>query len=108
MDTKFDTTRNAQRFTLCIPAVVSMQNGGGALRYYRMQTRDISSNGAFFETGQQLAVGTRLQVNLFLKFGQGLRRQETHIQVIGTVVRTTPAGIAVRFGEDFQISPVLQ
>mgnify|MGYP006299735119 CR=1 FL=1 len=108
MGTKFGTTRKAQRFSLSIPAVVSTQNGGGALRYYRMHTRDISSNGAFFETGQPLTVGTRLQVNLFLKFGQGPRRQETHVQVMGTVVRTTPAGVAVRFGEDFQISPLLQ
>jgi hypothetical protein len=108
MNPQLDPTRKAQRFSLRIPAVLSTQNGGGALRYYRMRTRDISSNGAFFETGQQLTVGTRLQVNLFLKFGQGPRRQETHVQVMGTVVRTTPAGIAVRFGEDFQISPLLQ
>jgi hypothetical protein len=108
MDTKFDTTRNAQRFTLCIPAVVSTQNGGGAPRYYRMHTRDISSNGAFFETGRQLTLGTRLQVNLFIKLGHGPRRHDTHVQVMLTVVLTTPAGVAVRFGEDFQISPLLQ
>lgn len=101
-------TRKAQRFSLCIPAVVSARNGCGALRYYRMQTRNISSNGAFFETVHPLEVGTRLQVNLFLRFGPGLRPAETYVQVMGTVVRTSPIGIAVRFGEDFQISPLFQ
>lgn len=89
--------RCLQRYELAIPAVII---DVPALEEYpeaTLMTRDISASGAFFDTRQPLVPGTILGLELRLPVrGYPGGRVQLH----GTVVRSTPTGMAVSFDDD--------
>jgi hypothetical protein len=89
--------RRLQRYDLNIPAVIidipDIQESPEVM----LMTRDISSSGAFFDTPQPLSPGTML--GLELRF-PARDYPGGRVQLHGTVVRSTPTGMAVSFDDD--------
>ena len=97
--------RTCERFQLSLPARLEM-NSRGKEEVFELQTRDISAAGALLVgTTEQFTTGTRCYLELIvaserikeLTGAQGL------IKIEGTVVRSTPDGVAICFDGDCQI-----
>ena len=97
--------RMYERFQLSLSARLEM-NSSERTEIFELQTRDISAAGALLlGTTEQYPAGTRCHLELIvtserikeLTGAQGL------IKINGTVVRSTPEGVAVCFDGDCQI-----
>jgi hypothetical protein len=88
------------RFNLRLRSILKkLQDGEEILELF---TRDVSSLGAFFMTGNPLPVDTSLSMTLFLPVGESERSK---INVAGKVVRTENDGMAVRFNPSYTLVP---
>jgi hypothetical protein len=95
-----DERRNLARFNLRLRSILrKRQNGGEVLELF---TRDVSSKGAFFITGDPLPIDTSLAMTLFLPVGESA---SSKISVAGKVVRTENDGMAVRFDPSYTLVP---
>ena len=101
--------RQQQRFPLTLPARVTISRDKAPL-VRELQTRDVSSAGAFLETHDAVCVGTTVKVELYLSVKNLLEiiRTDTgaRIAVHGRVIRSTEDGIAVEFSKSFSIRPM--
>ncbi|MEA2109217.1 MAG: PilZ domain-containing protein, partial [Pseudomonadota bacterium] len=91
--------RHLQRFDLDIPVLLTAVPNGCECSDKLLVTRDISAAGAFFDTTRPLAQGCELSFELQLP---GRNRPGGRVQLKGTVVRCTPAGMAVSFDDDYR------
>ena len=89
--------RRIQRYDLNIPAVIIDVPDIPESPELMLMTRDISASGAFFDTRQPLAAGTMLDLELRLPVRD---YPDGRVQLRGTVVRSTPTGMAVSFDDD--------
>jgi hypothetical protein len=98
--------RSLARFSLRMPArVVSPSSGTQPLEIH---TRDVSADGAFLSTGEPIAEGTAVTLELELpveKFRQLLQQQDhdVKLRIKGVVIRAEPGGVAVRFRKKYEI-----
>ena len=101
--------RKQERFPLAVPANLTVTEGRKSVTL-QLQTRDISSSGAFLETQALVRAGTRVKVELFLNVKTLLEliRANTgaRVRVGGRVVRSTEEGLAVEFARGFGIRPM--
>jgi len=99
--------RKLERFSLRIPARIEITTSPLAERAVcTLWTKDICSGGAFFTTPEPLPAGTQVKIELTLHF-EGLKNltsNETRVNLSGTVVRPSSAGMAVRFNNGFQMT----
>ena len=95
--------RGIERFDMQLLGVIhGKDNGESEIKAY---TRDISSNGAFFVTGNPLQTDTNLEMTIYLPVGPSLR---SRLDTLGTVIRSERDGMAVRFHNKYQISQVTE
>ena len=96
--------RAYERFQLTIPARLEMVSSARK-EVFDSQTRDISAVGAFLLTKEMLSEGTRCRLELTIPSNRikELTGAQSLIKVEGTVVRSTPAGVAICFNGDCQI-----
>jgi hypothetical protein len=95
--------RAYERFQLALPTRVELILSGGG-QVFEAQTRDISAKGAFLNTREALPEGTGVWLELTIENERirELTGTQGVIRVEGTVVRSTPEGIAVHFdGETY-------
>jgi len=96
--------RQFERFNLTVPArietIVSNKK-----QVFELKTRDISASGAFIDTTSPFSEGTRFKLNLTIqsKRIKELTGAQSLIECEGSVVRSTPKGVAVRFNGDCNI-----
>ncbi|MGD8315836.1 MAG: PilZ domain-containing protein [Syntrophobacterales bacterium] len=97
--------RMYERFQLSLPARLEM-NTAGKKEVFELQTKDVSAAGALLVgTRERYRAGTRCHLELIvasekikeLTGAQGL------IKIEGTIVRSTPDGVAICFDGDCQI-----
>ena len=97
--------RKYERLQLELPARLEM-NSSEKTEFFELQTRNISAAGVLLMgTTEQFPAGTRCQLELIvtserikeLTGAQGL------IKVAGTIVRSTPDGVAICFDGECQI-----
>jgi hypothetical protein len=89
--------RKLERFDLRLPAKIerlSLIKG-----MHNLLTRNISSGGAFLETTKHLPENSRINVDLVVPTGVLLK-------ITGAVLRSEPSGIAVRFDNEYQLTPL--
>ena len=91
--------RRIQRYDLALPAVITNMPEVPECPKVMLMTRDISASGAFFDTRQPLSRGTILGLELRLPAGN---YPGGKVQLHGTVVRSTPTGMAVSFDDDYR------
>ncbi|MEA3240500.1 MAG: PilZ domain-containing protein [Pseudomonadota bacterium] len=95
--------RQLQRYELNIPALITDIPDVPEYPETTLMTRDISASGAFFDTSRPLAQGCVLSLELQLP---GRDHQRGRVQLKGTVVRSTPVGMAVSFDDDYRFLAV--
>ena len=97
--------RKYERFQLELPARLEI-NSSKTTEMFELQTRNISSAGALLlGTTAQFAVGTRCHLELIVTSERikELTGLNGLIKVDGTIVRSTPEGVAICFDGDCQI-----
>ena len=91
--------RKYERFQLELPARLTM-NSSERTEIIELQTRDISAAGALLSgTTAQFPAGTRCQLELIVisERIKELTGVQGLIKIEGTIVRSTPEGVAVFF-----------
>jgi hypothetical protein len=96
--------RKYERFQLELPVRLTM-NSSQRTEIFELKTSDISAAGAFLNTTERFALGTRCLVELTVASERirQLTGAQSLIKVEGIVVRSTPDGIAICFDGDCQI-----
>ena len=102
--------RRLERYDLEVPAEIEVIGAGLEKGTQNLLTINICSGGAFFQTTQPLAVGTKIKINLVLpldKLKEAIRdHQGVCVHVTGRVLRSAPDGMAVAFNQDYRFGPV--
>jgi len=97
--------RKYERFQLELSARLEM-NSSQRTEIFELRTRDISAAGALLiGTTQQFATGTRCHLELIVSSERikELTGVQGLIKIEGTIVRSTPDGVAICFDGDCQI-----
>jgi hypothetical protein len=96
--------RKYQRFQLALPAKMKTITAGKK-EVIDLETDDISACGAFLQTTEEFSEGTRCQLEMTVPSDRikELTGAQSLIKVEGTVVRSTPAGVAICFNGKCQI-----
>jgi hypothetical protein len=96
--------RQYERFQLSVPARVRSINPEEK-HVFDLQTMNISAGGAFLHTTESFSKGKRFRLELTVpsKRIAKLTGTQSLIKVEGSVVRTTPTGVAINFNGDCQI-----
>jgi hypothetical protein len=102
--------RRLERFDLIVPATVEVVARGddSEKKIHYVITKNISADGAFFDAMNPPSEGAQVKVDLVLNLGRskGLTRRRAGIKVSGTVLRTEPSGMAIRFDKSYRIIPL--
>lgn len=104
-----DRRRHA-RFSLNLPALVSMVGGPRNARPIALGTRDVSAGGGYFPCEHPLPVDTRVEVGLLIPVAgvKKLGRTGSHVKLAGVVVRSDTQGMAIRFDHKYRMMPFPQ
>ena len=96
--------REFERFQLALPARLEIATSVKK-EIFDTQTRDISAVGVFLLTTERLSEGTRCRLELTVPSNRikELTGAQSLIKVEGTVVRSTPDGVAICFDGECQI-----
>ena len=97
--------RTYERFQLGLPARLEMDSSERS-KIFELQTKDISAAGALLVgTTEQFPIGTRCQLELTVASERikELTGVQGLIKIEGTIVRSTPDGVAICFDGDCQI-----
>jgi len=98
--------RSLERFDLGLEAFVSVYSDSDTPDSLAMQTRDISSDGAYLLTETPLPVGTKVNVDMILSLDE-LKKLggKALIKTSGEVLRTESGGMAISFDRNSRILP---
>ena len=93
-----------ERFPLALPARLEVVSSGSE-EVFEARTRDISANGAFLVTKAGCPVGSRVRLESVVRSERIAQLTDAQglIKVEGTVVRSTPEGIAISFHQGIRI-----
>ncbi len=99
--------RKLERYELNAPTIVTIERGEKAGERLRLNTRDISADGAFLITPVSLIPGTGVRLEILLTVDRlhelvGDSDQIT-VNVVGTVIRSEMEGMAVSFHDAYEI-----
>ena len=96
--------RQFERFPLTLPARMEMITSNGN-QVFELKTWDISAAGAFVITNEKFSQGTRFKLDL--KVPSNRIKKLTGLQSLlegeGSVVRSSPIGVAIQFDRKCQI-----
>ena len=90
--------RKLERFDLRLPAKIEGLGLGKGVHNSAL-TRNISAGGAFLETTKHFPENSRINVEVIVPTG-------VLVKVNGAVLRSEPMGIAVRFDNEYQLTPL--
>lgn len=89
--------RKLERFDLRLPAKI--QGLGLKKGVHNFLTKNVSAGGAFLETTKQLPENSRVSIDFVVPTG-------VLVKVTGDVLRSEPTGIAIRFDNEYQLTPL--
>lgn len=100
--------RKSERYHLELPAEIQIGTSENRKETRNLVTSDVSVGGAFLISENSIPKGTRisLKVTLPAKWLKRLTRAQGQLEVVGTVLRSDPEGIAVCFDEDPKFSRI--
>jgi hypothetical protein len=97
--------RKVERFSLELPAEITVKTTEQMVKVLRVTTRNISCGGAFCSGVHPLPEGTPVRVNLTLS-AERLKRlvgAQAHVEIGGIVKRSEPSGMAICFNGDYHM-----
>lgn len=99
-----------ERFNLSIPAVITVRDGEnpGLEMPTTLKTKNVCAGGALMITDDPLRIGAAVDVELQLAFftGNVERERRSNVRVSGSIIRTEPNGMVIKFDDKYQIFPV--
>ena len=104
----FTDKREMERFSLKLPALLSMTDESGNQRVFVVMIINICAGGSFFKIDKTLLLGTDVKMKVILPLDK-LRKfggKKSRIHVSGWVIRTNDQGVAVCFDKEYHISPL--
>ena len=104
--------RKLERFELHVPAVAEVVEPSGQTGEIRLETRDISADGAFFVTDKPVSEGMALKLAMVIsvdKLEQLIgSRNKIELKIEGMVIRSDSNGIAVIFDKKYKMRALQQ
>ena len=99
--------RKLERYQLRVPTTIELADASGHQETLRLETKDISAEGAFFDSSEAIAEGMHLKLDMVLSV-ERLKEliganKKVELRLEGTVIRNSPGGIAVLFDKKYQI-----
>ena len=95
------------RLTVRLPSRIEALIPSGKNKTYDLETKDISTDGAFIYTNESLSFpeGTRLTIDLTFPSDSNkeLTALKSLMECTGTMVRSTSEGIAIKFDKECEI-----
>lgn len=104
-----DNQRKFERFDIAAPArleILQPEDSGGKII---LEAHNLSAGGIFIKEAKRLPEGSVVKMEIFLPFSEP--EAQTHadratvISVTGRIIRSTDEGTAIRFNEDYDITP---
>ena len=89
--------RKLERFDLRLPAKIESLDR--EKEEHNLLTKNISAGGAFLETTNPLSEKSRVGIDFIVPTG-------VLVKVTGVVLRSEPMGIAIRFDNEYQLTPL--
>jgi hypothetical protein len=100
--------RLTERYALRAPALLHPSGDSGCPPCHFALTRDISSHGAYFLIREAQSCPGHVQVELLLQVpAPESPAKYAYMATTGEVVRRDEVGVAVRFDEDYTLSPFI-
>ncbi len=100
--------RKFERFELKVPAKVETLAKTAGKRKLSLKTVNVCAGGAYFCTPYVLTEGTKVRLEIVLTFNGKKKLRDTRnarVRILGTVMRSQKDGMAIRFSEDYDITP---
>lgn len=98
------------RFNLCVPAVITVKGKGDLVPKTptTLKTKNICAGGAFMVTDDPIQIGAEVDVELHLAFftGNAERERRSNVHISGSIIRTEPSGMVIKFDDKYQIIPI--
>jgi hypothetical protein len=96
--------RQHKRLTIPLPVRLNAMNGGGIMAL-DLEARDISYSGTFIPTLTSFPEGTRFILDFTIPSDnlKEFKNVDSLIGCAGTMVRSEPHGIAIKFDKECQI-----
>ena len=100
--------RKMERFELEVFSTIRVGPKGHHKDTIELCSKNICSEGAYFETSKLLPVGTPVALSIKLKVNNKLneRNNQVAIEVTGKVIRSEKDGMAIKFDNDFKMLPL--
>ncbi len=99
--------RKLYRFDLRVPAKIEAVGEDHHQQKLGLLTKNISADGAFFDTTNPLPKGTQVEIDLVLERRvRDLPDIQSHIKLSGAVLRLESTGMAILFDRDYKIMPL--
>ena len=95
--------RKMERFSLELPALLSIVDESGNPKTFEAVTNNICAGGVYFVIDKPLSVGTDVKTDLMISLKKV--NKKTRINVSGAVIRKDENGMAICFDEKYIISP---
>lgn len=95
--------RKMERFSLELPALLSIVDESGNPKTLEAMTNNICAGGVYCLMDKPLSVGTDVKMDLTISLKKV--NKKTRINVSGSVIRTEDQGMAVCFGKRYRIEP---
>lgn len=103
--------RKYERFNIDVPVRVEVMSPEGDSETLKLETMNVSAEGAFLKPERPLREGTQVRVEIELSFEELKSASDPDgvliIAATGLVVRSGREGTAIHFCEDYDIKPYL-
>ena len=100
--------RKFERYELKVPAKVETLARTAGRRKLSLRTANVCAGGAYFCTPRALTEGTKVRLEIVLTFNGNKNARNMRnacVRILGTVMRSQQDGMAIRFSEDYDITP---
>ena len=99
--------RKLERYQLRVPTTIELAGASGLQGTLRLETKDISADGAYIASSEAIDEGMHLKLEMVLSV-ERLKEligadKKVELRLEGTVIRKDSEGIAVLFDKKYQI-----
>jgi len=101
--------RKLERCDLSLPVKLFSCMEKGELLSSKLRTKNICTGGAFIESDQSLPLGSKVSMLLSMHLHRftTMPFKKMFIKVSGEIIRSGKDGMAIRFSEQYEYSPIL-
>ena len=99
--------RKMERFSLALPAWLSVTDQPGDKPSVECITENICAGGAYFRIKKPFPKGTKVRIDMILPVDKlnKFKGKKSRVNVSGSVIRTDENGMALRFDKRYNLSP---